>query len=71
MSNRLVVPVEYVLAAIPDSEIAFANDGSNPRLRYPGGELPVIGFREWWDNEDGDDMLYEMEGEWPATIPQN
>jgi len=43
VSDKLVVPVEYVLAAIPFSELRFDNDGSNPRIVLGGsGTLPVV-----------------------------
>ena len=47
MSDRLAVPVEFVLAAIPFSELAFDNDGENPRVVLAGtGSLPVVTVEE-------------------------
>ena len=47
MSDRLVVPVEFVLAAIPFSELRFDNDGGNPRVVLPTtGSLPVVTVKE-------------------------
>ena len=55
---REVVPVEYVLAAIPWSELVTDADGSR-RVRLPSGveTLPVVTITDW-------------EGEWPARINQ-
>ena len=55
---REVVPVEYVLAAIPWSELVTDADGSR-RVRLPSGveTLPVVTVTSW-------------EGEWPARINQ-
>ena len=47
MSDRLAVPVEFVLAAIPFSELRFDNDGRNPRVVLAGtGSLPVVTAEE-------------------------
>jgi len=54
VSDKLAVPVEFVLAAIPFSELRFDNDGSNPRIVLGGsGTLPVV--------------VVEEGAEWPTT----
>ena len=44
---RYAVPVEFVLAAIPFSELMFDNDGEHPRIVLAGtGTLPVVTVEE-------------------------
>lgn len=65
-----VVPVDVLLEYLPWAELREYAGGDVSLVVAGYQTLPVVVLQDWWDNDDGDDMLLEMMGEWPKIINQ-